>query len=45
MRKKFIAFIILLIALSLLVVGILEAQHALISPFYDEMSGFEAYGS
>lgn len=45
MRKKLIAFIILLLALSFLVVGILEAQIALIEPFYEEMSDFEAYGA
>ncbi len=45
MRKKLIAFIILLIALSFLVIGILEAQIALIDSFYEEMSSFQAFGS
>ncbi len=45
MRKSLIAFIILLIALSFLVVGIIEGQILLIEPFYEEMSEFEAYGT
>ncbi|MFX1394680.1 MAG: hypothetical protein ACFFAH_14060 [Promethearchaeota archaeon] len=45
MRKKLIAFIILLLALSLLVIGIIEAQIALIDPFYEEMSNIQPFGS
>jgi len=45
MRKNLIAFIILLIALSFLVIGIIEGQITLIEPFYEEMSNFESYGA
>lgn len=38
MRKKLISFVILLIALSLLTLGIIEAQYALINSFYEQMS-------
>jgi hypothetical protein len=41
MRKKVIAFIILLIALSLLTLGIIEGQITLFAPFYEEMAEFE----
>ena len=38
MRKKLIGFIILLIALSLLTIGILEGEFNLISSIYDQMA-------
>ena len=44
MRKKLVAFIIFVIALSLLVIGINEGQIALFGSFYEEMSNFPAYG-
>jgi len=44
MRKKLVAFIIFIIALSLLVIGIIEAQYLLIEPYYEKMSGYPAFG-
>ncbi len=41
MRNKVIGFIILLIALSLLVLGIIEGQILLFDKFYLEMSEIE----
>lgn len=41
MRNKVIGFIILLIALSLLVLGIIEAEFLLYAPFYEEMAEIE----
>jgi hypothetical protein len=41
MRNKVIGFIILLIALSLLVLGIIEGQILLFSKFYQEMAEIE----
>ena len=41
MRNKVIGFIILLIALSLLTLGIIEGQILLFVPFYEEMAEFE----
>ncbi|MFX1338238.1 MAG: hypothetical protein ACFFDK_06495 [Promethearchaeota archaeon] len=38
MRKKLIAVMILIIALSLLTMGIIEGQIYLIAPFYEEMA-------
>ncbi|MHA2009371.1 MAG: hypothetical protein ACXABO_20115 [Promethearchaeota archaeon] len=38
MRNKIIGVIILLIALSLLTIGIAQGQHNLINVFYDTMS-------
>ena len=45
MRKKLIAFILLVIALSFLVIGIVEAQIGLIVPFYEDMSSIVGFGS
>ncbi|MBD3338360.1 MAG: hypothetical protein GF353_04595 [Candidatus Lokiarchaeota archaeon] len=42
MRKKFIAFIILLLALSLLTIGLIEGHLALIGPYYEEMAAIES---
>jgi len=39
MRKTLIAFILILIALSLLTIGIIEGQYALINSLYSQMSG------
>jgi hypothetical protein len=44
MRKKLIALIIFIIALSLLVIGIIEAQYLLIPDYYDKMSNYPAFG-
>jgi len=41
MRNKVIGFIILLIALSLLVLGIIEGQILLFAEFYEEMAEIE----
>ena len=41
MRKKLIAVMILIVALSLLTLGIIEGQIFLITPFYEEMSEVE----
>ena len=41
MRNKVIGFIILLIALSLLALGIIEGQILLFAPFYEEMAEIE----
>ncbi len=38
MRNKLIAIIILLIALSLIVIGIIQGQHLLINSIYEEMA-------
>lgn len=38
MRKKLIAVMILIIALSLLTIGIIEGQILLIEPFYEEIA-------
>lgn len=38
MRNKIIGVIILLIALSLLTIGIAQGQHNLLNIFYDKMS-------
>ncbi len=38
MRKVFVSLIILLIALSLLTIGLVENQFALISTFYTQMN-------
>ncbi|MFO7797714.1 MAG: hypothetical protein ACQERB_14485 [Promethearchaeati archaeon] len=38
MRKKLIGIIILLIALSFLVYGIIFAQYTLINPLYNQMA-------
>lgn len=35
---------ILLIALSLLVIGMIEAQFGLIGSYYEEMAAFPVYG-
>jgi len=45
MRKKLITFIILVIALSFLVIGIVEYQFGLIGPFYEDMSSIVGFGS
>ena len=45
MRKKLITFIILVLALSFLVFGIIEAQFSLIGPFYEDMSELKPFGS
>jgi hypothetical protein len=37
MRKKIISVMILIIALSLLTIGIIEGQISLIAPFYENM--------
>ena len=39
MRNKIIGIIILIIALSLLTIGIAQGQNNLINVFYDEMAG------
>ncbi|MFX1375061.1 MAG: hypothetical protein ACFFA0_04555 [Promethearchaeota archaeon] len=39
MRNRIIGIIILLIALSLLTIGIAQGQHNLIDTFYDKMVG------
>ncbi|MFX1532020.1 MAG: hypothetical protein ACFFBC_12960 [Promethearchaeota archaeon] len=39
MRNKIIAIIILIIALSLLAVGIVHDQHTMINALYEEMAG------
>ncbi|MFX0163922.1 MAG: hypothetical protein ACFE9V_01240 [Candidatus Hodarchaeota archaeon] len=39
MRNKIITIIILIIALSLLTIGIAQGQHNLINSFYDKMVG------
>jgi len=39
MRNKIIGIIILIIALSLLTIGIAQGQHNLINIFYDKMAG------
>lgn len=39
MRNKIIGIIILIIALSLLTIGIAQGQHNLISIYYDKMAG------
>jgi hypothetical protein len=38
MRNKLIAIIILLIAFSLIVIGIIQGQHLLINSLYEEMA-------
>jgi hypothetical protein len=38
MRNKLIAIIILLVALSLIVIGIIQGQHLLINSLYEEMA-------
>ena len=38
MRNKLIAIIILLVALSLIVIGIIQGQHLLINSIYEEMA-------
>lgn len=38
MRKKLIAVMILIVALSLLTLGIIEGQIFLFEPFYEEMA-------
>jgi hypothetical protein len=43
MRKKLIAVMILIVALSLLTLGIIEGQIFLITPFYEEMSEVEDF--
>lgn len=39
MRKKLIGFILVLLALSLLTIGIIEAQYSIIGKLYEEMAG------
>jgi hypothetical protein len=39
MRNKIIGIIILIIALSLLTIGIAQGQHNLINTIYDKMAG------
>ncbi|MFX1389248.1 MAG: hypothetical protein ACFE9Z_04200 [Promethearchaeota archaeon] len=39
MRNKLIAIIILLIAISLISIGIIQGQHLLINSIYDQMVG------
>lgn len=41
MRKKLIAVMIFIVALSLLTLGLIEGQIFLIEPFYKEMSQIE----
>ncbi|MFX1378103.1 MAG: hypothetical protein ACFFA4_03345 [Promethearchaeota archaeon] len=38
MRNKLIAIIIFLVALSLLVIGIIQGQHLLLNSIYEEMA-------
>ena len=45
MRKKLVGFIILVLALSLLVLGIIEGQIYLIGGFYEEMADVKPFGT
>jgi len=45
MRKKLVGFIILVIALSFLVLGIIEGQIYLIGGFYEEMADVKPFGT
>ncbi|MHA1274939.1 MAG: hypothetical protein ACTSQS_16120 [Promethearchaeota archaeon] len=40
MRKKMVAIILLLIAISLLTIGIIQEQYTLINTFYKQMSRY-----
>jgi hypothetical protein len=40
MRKKLISFIILVIALSLLTIGLINSEYLVINTLYDQMSAF-----
>jgi hypothetical protein len=40
MRKKLISFIILVIAVSLLTIGLINSEYLIINTLYDQMNGF-----